>query len=220
MRQKYNGLLPLMPAWCRQPVPGWLDPFRVAPAIRWFGRGGTAFCLVVFQLIDIGQDFGCSGIQLGRDFLAKLGIEVQCAGKRRGAQDGDLVFAAELDDTLGDQVRAFGDHRRGGHAAALVTQCHCVMGRVGHNHVGFRYLGHHPLARRFALQGTDACLDVRVAFRFLRFLAQLFLGHAQAAAVVPQLEGHIEHHQYDDRTHHHLHGKTDQVCCMAETRFQ
>ena len=139
---------------------------------------------------------------------------IQGARQRRCLQQRHAMFCRDLADPRGDRIAALGDHPRRAHAGTLVGQCHRVVGRIGHHHVGGRHRGHHATARRLALARANLALDLRVTLGFAPFALDLVARHAQTLGVLPKRQRHIGgRDQYQYRRHPDEIAR-DQIACV------
>ncbi len=76
--------------------------------------------------------------------------------------------------------RAFGNHFRRAHLAAVVVQRHCQVSRVDQHHIGFWHTRHHALAHHLPPFLQNALAYHRVAFTLLHLLFHFLLGHLES----------------------------------------
>ena len=90
-------------------------------------------------------------------------------------------------DAQGQLVLPLGQYHRGRVLVRAVAEGHREVGGVSDDHIGLRYLLHHPGLGHLPLCLLDLALDLGIALHLLEFLFDLLLGHADLPLVLPPL---------------------------------
>src|SRR5690606_17965245 len=122
---------------------------------------------ILGQLIYIGHYFGHGRVQRGGNLLPYLGVLIERTRQRRTFPHRHPVLPCERAAIGGDQLHPFGHDLRCRHILVVVLERHGIVGRVGHDHIGGRYILHHAAPRHVHLLATDTSLDLGAAFLLL-----------------------------------------------------
>ncbi len=141
---------------------------------------------------NIGENFGDGAKQMGWNFLPDVDRLVKGLRQGRVFDNWDLICDANLTNTKREVILSLSHHLRSGHGLIVITQSDGVMSGIDDDGGSDRDLFHHVAPRQIPLEAPDAILNLRVPFRFARFVPQLLLAHSKFAEETAALPEEIQ----------------------------
>ena len=148
----------------------------------------AAHPLFRFLAKEVCENCGDCCVQLCRNALSRLDGAIERARKRRIFDQRHTCPAGLFPDLRSQQIAAFRQHLGRFHRAHVEGERHGIVRRIGDHHACFFHIGTQHAPAHLPLQGADAPLHLRIAFRLLELLAHLLLAHLQTALPLPPFD--------------------------------
>ena len=148
----------------------------------------AAHPLLRFLAEEVGENCGDRRIQFGRNALPGLDSSIERAGKWWIFHQRHTCPAGFFSDLRGQQIATLGQHFGRLHRAHVEGKCHSIVRRIGDDHACLFHIGPQHAPAHLPLQGADAALHLRIAFRLLVLVAHVLLAHLQPALPLPPFD--------------------------------